>query len=76
MFIWLELQLPPGGNSFELLKKRGTKNGVLAIPGGAFMPGGENTCYIRVSFSLVSEGDMDEACRRIARLVDGRDCTS
>ncbi|KAL2803100.1 pyridoxal phosphate-dependent transferase [Aspergillus granulosus] len=76
MFIWLELQLPPGEDTFELLKKQVTKNGVLAIPGGAFMPGGENTSYIRVSFSLVSERDMDEACRRIAGLVDGCACTS
>lgn len=71
MFVWLELQLPPGDDSFELLKKQVTKNGVLAIPGSAFMPGGEATCYIRVSFSLVPEEDMDEACRRIAELVDG-----
>ncbi|KAL5365565.1 pyridoxal phosphate-dependent transferase [Aspergillus floccosus] len=76
MFVWLELQLPPGEDSFELLKKQVMKDGVLAIPGGAFMPGGENTCYIRVSFSLVSEGDMDEACRRLAGIVDGCTCTS
>ncbi|KAL6231523.1 hypothetical protein BDW75DRAFT_243821 [Aspergillus navahoensis] len=76
MFVWLELKLPPREDSFELLRKQGMKNGVLAIPGVAFMPGGEKTCYIRVSFSLVSEGDMDEACRRIAGLVDGCACTS
>ncbi|KAL4990755.1 pyridoxal phosphate-dependent transferase [Aspergillus falconensis] len=62
MFVWLELKLPPGEDSFERLRKQGMKDGVLAIPGVAFMPGGEKTCYIRVSFSLVSEGHMDEAC--------------
>ncbi|KAL4736959.1 pyridoxal phosphate-dependent transferase [Aspergillus similis] len=76
MFVWLELKLPPGMDSFELLKNQGTKNGVLAIPGVAFMPRGEKTCCIRVSFSLVPEGDMDEACRRIAGLVDGCACRS
>ncbi|KAL4813844.1 pyridoxal phosphate-dependent transferase [Aspergillus spinulosporus] len=76
MFVWLELKLPPGMDSFELLRTQGMKNGVLAIPGVAFMPGGEKTCYIRVSFSLVPEEDMDEACRRIARLVDGCACHS
>ncbi|KAL4758922.1 aminotransferase-like domain-containing protein [Aspergillus foveolatus] len=76
MFVWLELKLPPGMDSFELLRSQGMKNGVLAIPGVAFMPGGEQTCYIRVSFSLVPEGDMDEACRRIAGLVDGCACHS
>ncbi|KAL3432972.1 pyridoxal phosphate-dependent transferase [Aspergillus tetrazonus] len=76
MFVWLELKLPLEMDSFELLKSQGMKNGVLAIPGVAFMPGGEQTCYIRVSFSLVPEGDMDEACRRIASLVDGCACHS
>ncbi|KAL4972921.1 pyridoxal phosphate-dependent transferase [Aspergillus desertorum] len=76
MFVWLELKLPPGEDSFELLRNQAMRNGVLAIPGVAFMPGGEKTCHVRVSFSLVSEGDMDEACRRIAKLVDGRACTS
>ncbi|KAL4998923.1 pyridoxal phosphate-dependent transferase [Aspergillus recurvatus] len=75
MFVWLELGLPPGEDSFELLRRQAMNNGVLAIPGVAFMPGGEK-CHVRVSFSLVSEGDMDEACRRIAELVDGRACAS
>jgi tryptophan aminotransferase len=76
MFVWLELKLPPGMDSFELLRSQGMKNGVLAIPGVAFMPRGEQTCYIRVSFSLVPERDMEEACRRIAGLVDGFACHS
>ncbi|EAA66872.1 hypothetical protein AN8519.2 [Aspergillus nidulans FGSC A4] len=76
MFVWLELKLPPEMDSFELLKSQGMKNGVLAIPGVAFMPGNEQTCYIRVSFSLVPERDMDEACRRIAGLVDRCACHS
>ncbi|KAL4866675.1 hypothetical protein BDV12DRAFT_198897 [Aspergillus spectabilis] len=70
MFVWLELRLPPGNDSFKLLSEQGMENGILAIPGVAFMPGREKTCQIRVSFSLVSEEHMDEACRRIARLVD------
>lgn len=70
MFFWIRLNLPPGRDSFEILSKRGTECGVLAIPGVAFMPNARQTCDLRASFSLIDAGVMDEACRRIARLVD------
>lgn len=34
------------------------------------MPNLQKACQIRISYSLVAEADMDEACRRIAKLVD------
>lgn len=71
MFLWLALRLPAGRDSFELLSKQKLGNGILAIPGVAFMPGNEKVCHIRASYSLIAEEDMDEACARIARLVDG-----
>ncbi|OJD14341.1 hypothetical protein AJ78_05306 [Emergomyces pasteurianus Ep9510] len=72
MFFWLTLLLPPDTDSFDLLSStRGTENGVLAIPGVAFMPNAHKTCQLRASYSLITEVEMDEACRRLAKLVDG-----
>ncbi|KAL2123583.1 hypothetical protein VTJ04DRAFT_4038 [Mycothermus thermophilus] len=70
MFFWLKLILPPGYDSFELLSKKGIEQRILAIPGMAFLPNMRAACELRASYSLVSEADMEEACRRIARLVD------
>lgn len=44
--------------------------GLLAIPGVAFMPDNRRTCQLRASFSLVTEEQANEACRRLAQLVD------
>ncbi|PGH10866.1 hypothetical protein AJ79_05226 [Helicocarpus griseus UAMH5409] len=70
MFFWITLQLPPCIDSFDLLSTKGRESGVLAIPGVAFMPNGQKTCQLRASYSLIAEAEMDEACRRIADLVD------
>lgn len=70
MFVWLDLTLPPGEDSFRVMSERALSVKILAIPGVDFMPNRAKNCALRVSFSLVAEGDMDEAARRIARLVD------
>ncbi|KAL2270583.1 hypothetical protein VTJ83DRAFT_2767 [Remersonia thermophila] len=70
MFFWLKLILPPGHDSFDLLSKKGIEQRILAIPGMAFLPNMRAACQLRASYSLVSEEQIDEACRRIARLVD------
>jgi len=70
MFFWFKLLLPSGTDSFELLSKKGIENRILAIPGMAFLPNMRKATQLRASYSLVSEPDMDEACRRIAKLVD------
>lgn len=70
MFFWIKLLLPAGADSFELLSKKGIDNRILAIPGMAFLPNLRKATQLRASYSLVSEPDMDEACRRIAKLVD------
>lgn len=70
MFFWLNLMLPPGTDSFAVLSKKGIDNRILAIPGMAFLPNLRKANQIRASYSLVSDAEMDEACRRIARLVD------
>lgn len=70
MFVYLNLLLPPGRDSFEVMVKHSLECGILAIPGVAFMPNPRKTSYLRVSYSLVPENELDEACQRIARLVD------
>ncbi|KAI1402869.1 PLP-dependent transferase [Hypoxylon fuscum] len=70
LFFWLTLRLPPGEDTFELLSKKGMECGLLAIPGVAFMPDNRKTCQLRASFSLVTEEQAYEACRRMAQLVD------
>jgi tryptophan aminotransferase len=70
MFLWITLLLPPGHDSFEVLRKSAVAAGVIAVPGMAFMPSKRKTCQLRASFSLVTEEDADEACRRIAILID------
>ncbi|KAL2194753.1 TdiD protein [Corynascus similis CBS 632.67] len=71
MFFWFRLLLPPGADdSLELLRRKGIESRILAIPGTAFFPNPRRAPHLRASYSLVSEHDMDEACRRIAKLVD------
>ncbi|KAI9037499.1 aminotransferase-like domain-containing protein [Aspergillus affinis] len=70
MFFWLTLLLPPGQDSFEILSRQGKENGILAIPGVAFLPNQRSSCQLRVSYSLLPEEKMFEACQRIAKLVD------
>ncbi|KAI0113348.1 PLP-dependent transferase [Daldinia grandis] len=70
LFFWLTLRLPPGEDTFELLSKKGLECGLLAIPGVAFMPDNRKTYQLRASFSLITEEQAYEACRRMAQLVD------
>ena len=70
MFLWMTLQLPAGQDSFEVVSSSAVAAGIIAVPGVAFMPGGAKTCELRASFSLITEEDANEACRRIALLVD------
>ncbi|KAI1481783.1 PLP-dependent transferase [Daldinia eschscholtzii] len=70
LFFWITLRLPPGEDTFELLSKKGMEYGLLAIPGVAFMPDNSKTCQLRASFSLITEEQAYEACRRMGQLVD------
>lgn len=70
MFLWIDLLLPPDRDSFEVLTKSAIAAGVIAVPGIAFMPSKGKMCQLRASFSLVTGEGADEACRRIAVLVD------
>jgi len=45
------------------------ENGVLALPGTAFLPNGTKTPYVRASFSLLEEKEVNEGLRRLAEVI-------
>ncbi|KAG6840389.1 hypothetical protein C0991_007019 [Blastosporella zonata] len=76
MFFWFKLLLPDdgsgdGGDSQALIAEKAVREGVLALPGTAFLPNGRKTAYVRASFSLLGEEDVDEALRRLANVIKG-----
>ncbi|KAF9260120.1 PLP-dependent transferase [Marasmius fiardii PR-910] len=59
------------GDSEALVRTKAFKNGVLALPGTVFLPGDEpkKTGYVRASFSLLDEGDVEEAMKRLRTTI-------
>ena len=41
----------------------------MALPGTVFLPDGGKTPYVRASFSLLDEADVEEAIKRLASVV-------
>ncbi|KAI9288737.1 pyridoxal phosphate-dependent transferase [Umbelopsis sp. AD052] len=68
MFVWLKL-LNGITDSNKLITSAAIEKKVLAVPGVAFVPSGEPTPYVRVSFSNVTPENMDEALKRLAEVV-------
>ncbi|CAO3657714.1 unnamed protein product [Umbelopsis ramanniana] len=68
MFVWLKL-LNGITDSNKLITSSAVEKKVLAVPGVAFVPSGEPTPYVRVSFSNVTPENMDEALKRLAEVV-------
>ncbi|KAF7972431.1 hypothetical protein HWV62_18000 [Athelia sp. TMB] len=56
-------------DSAEIIRIHALEKGVLALPGTAFLPNGRKTAYVRASFSLLGDADIDEALRRLASVV-------
>ena len=72
LFFWFRL-LIPSGDSAELIQTVAFKNGVLALPGTVFLPRGGKTAYVRASFSLLDEDDVDKALKRLKEaIIDAR----
>ncbi|KAF8910539.1 PLP-dependent transferase [Gymnopilus junonius] len=75
MFFWFKLLLSEdnaedkGGDSEVVIKTKAFEKGVLALPGTVFSPNGRETAYVRASFSLTSEEDVDLAIQRIRDAV-------
>ncbi|TFL04282.1 PLP-dependent transferase [Pterulicium gracile] len=81
MFIWLKLHLntaatsssaqndPEHGDSNELIRTKALEKGILLLPGTVCFSSGEVTPYVRMSFSLVDEAQMNEAMRRLREVI-------
>jgi tryptophan aminotransferase len=70
----IKLLLPPTpsapeGDSEELIRRHAFEAGVLALPGQSFFVLGRATPYVRASFSLLDEADVNEALKRLAGVV-------
>jgi len=48
-----------------VIKTKAFEKGVLALPGTVFSPNGVKTAYVRASFSLLGEEDVDKAIQRL-----------
>lgn len=76
MFFWFKLVLnEPGsgeeseGDSEYIIRTTALERGVLALPGAAFYPNPRKTPYVRASFSLLPEDQVDEALRRLREVI-------
>ncbi|KAI0749623.1 PLP-dependent transferase [Daedaleopsis nitida] len=56
-------------DSESLIRTRAVEKGVLALPGTVFLPNGGKTPYVRASFSLLDEADVEEAIKRLRAVV-------
>ena len=57
------------GDSKAVIETTAFNRGVLALPGTAFLPNGRKTAYVRASFSLTPEEDVDAAIGRLRDAV-------
>ncbi|KAG6905867.1 hypothetical protein DXG01_017238 [Tephrocybe rancida] len=67
MFFWFKLVLNNDssvkGDSQALISEKAVHEGVLALPGTAFLPNGRKSAYAHALFSLLGEEDVDEVLR-------------
>ena len=67
MFVWFKLV--GVADSKKLIETEARKALVLLVPGQVFMPNGEVSNYVRASFSLATEADMEVAMERLAKVL-------
>lgn len=60
---------PEHGDSNELIRTKALEKGILLLPGTVCFSSGEVTPYVRMSFSLVDEAQMNEAMRRLREVI-------
>ena len=65
-FSWLTL---PGGADSVDLARRAVEQGVGIVPGTLFFPDGRGADTVRLSFSLVDEGQIDDGIQRLGSLL-------
>ena len=56
-------------DSESLIRTKAVEKGVLALPGTVFLPDGGKTAYVRASFSLLDEAEVEEATKRLREVV-------
>ncbi|KAJ3503955.1 hypothetical protein NLJ89_g8202 [Agrocybe chaxingu] len=57
------------GDSETVIRTRAFANDVLAMPGAPFIPNGGRTPYVRASFSLIGEDEVDVAMQRLRETI-------
>ena len=57
------------GDSEATIRAKALEGGVLALPGTAFLPNGRKSAYVRASFSLTSDEEVDEGLRRLRNVI-------
>lgn len=57
------------GDSAVFVRTKAVDSGILVLPGQSTYFDGRKTCCVRVSFSLLSEEEVDEALRRLASVL-------
>nr|XP_002125496.1 kynurenine/alpha-aminoadipate aminotransferase, mitochondrial-like [Ciona intestinalis] len=68
MFLWIKLI--GVDDTTLLIKKKALEKKVLLLPGSAFgVVEGTSSSFCRVSYSFATDEEMDEACRRLAELL-------
>lgn len=67
MFVWFRLLGIE--DSFDLISKRAKQEKVLLVPGRDFDPLEGTSPYVRASYSIASDEQMDQALQRLARLL-------
>ncbi|KAF5335652.1 hypothetical protein D9757_015419 [Collybiopsis confluens] len=77
MFFWFKLLVNPPSSlvgqheedSKALIETHAFANGVLALPGTVFSPNGSKSGYVRASFSLLDEEQVEETMKRLRKTV-------
>ncbi|CAE6439382.1 unnamed protein product [Rhizoctonia solani] len=68
LFFWFKLNVP-SEDSFQLISTKALAGGVIAVPGQIFFPSGRKTAYVRTAFSVMDIELVDEALKRLAKVV-------
>ena len=67
MFVFLKLLGVE--DSYKLITERAVSEKVLLVPGVAFSPSAARSSHVRAAYSTATPEQMDEALRRLARLL-------
>ena len=57
------------GDSGALIRSKAFERGVLALPGTTFYPNKRASAYVRASFSIIPEDQVDEALSRLKEAI-------